>query len=68
MRVATRLTIAALVVLELWLLTGFLPARFWPVKPHDYWQITHPNLEGEFSFLAPYVNGMIGLLAALKQP
>jgi hypothetical protein len=57
-RIMRRVLLVALVLLELWLLTGFLPERWqekmysrmhdiWPSYWYDYSRVTHPNLDYE---------------------
>lgn len=68
-----RVLLIALVVTELWLLTGFLPQRWqetmhtrlrkvWPSQGYDYSSVTHPNLSTE---LQPYKPFGLALLAVL---
>jgi len=64
-RILRRVLLAALVLAEIWLLTGFLPQRWqekmytrmddiWPSQSYDYSRVTHPNLEYELQPLKPF--------------
>jgi len=64
----------ALVVIELWLLTGFLPQRWqesisarlsavWRSQSYDHSLVTHPDLDWELQPYKPWGMALIGVLA-----
>jgi hypothetical protein len=64
MRTLRQALFALLIVVELWLFTGFLPEK-WQERVyarHDYSRITHPNLEYE---LQPFKSAGLALLSFL---
>ena len=63
-RILLRILLIALVLAELWLLTGFLPQQWqesilarvdklWPSQSNDYSRITHPSLDAELQPFKP---------------
>jgi hypothetical protein len=76
-RIVRRVLLVALVLLELWLLTGFLPERWqekmysriddiWPSHSYDYSRVTHPNLDYELQPLKPYGLALVAVLVVLN--
>ena len=75
-RIGRRVLLVVLVLLELLLLTGFLPERWqkkmysrmdgiWPSHSYDYSRVTHPNLDYELQPLKPYVLALVAVLVVL---
>ena len=76
-RILLRILVTALVVVELWFLTGFLPQQWqenmytqlnkvWPSQSYDYSRITHPNMEGELQRFEPIGTALFALLTVLN--
>jgi hypothetical protein len=76
-RILLRILLTALVVVELWFLTGFLPQQWqenmytqlnkvWPSQSYDYSRITHPNMEGELQRFEPIGTPLFALLTVLN--
>ena len=76
-RIVRRVLLVVLVLLELWLLTGFLPERWqekmysrmhniWPSHSYDYSRVTHPNLDYELQPLKPYGLTLVAVLVILN--
>ena len=76
-RKVRRVLLVTLVLLELWLVTGFLPERWqgkmysrigavWPSHSYDYSRITHPNMEHELQPLESYALVLFAVLAVLN--
>jgi hypothetical protein len=76
-RILLRILLTALVLVELWLLTGFLPQRWqenmytrlnkiWPSQSYDYSRITHPNMEGELQRFEPIGTALLAVSTVLN--
>jgi hypothetical protein len=72
-----RILLVALVLAELWLLTGFLPQRWqenignrvrgvWPSNSYDYSRVTHPNLDTELQPLRPFGVALLAVLVVIN--
>lgn len=71
-KIARNILLVALVIVELWLLTGLLPQQWqesmyaridkiWPSRSPDYSRITHPDLDRE---LQPFKAPALAILAS----
>jgi hypothetical protein len=76
-RTLRRVLLTALVLAELWLLTGFLPQRWqekmytriddiWPSQSYDYSRVTHPNLDYELQPLKTFDGALLVLLVVVN--
>jgi hypothetical protein len=76
-RLLRRLLLIVLVLVELWLLTAFLPnswqewmytrlEKVWPSHSYDYSRVTHPALEQELRPFEPLGMVMLGTLAIIN--
>ena len=72
-----RVLFVILVLVELWLLTGFLPQRWqenmdarlskaWPSHSYDYSRITHPDLDAELRALEPWGTALLAVLVIVN--
>ena len=76
-RILLRVLRIALVVTELWLLTGFLPQRWQenmyarirnvgPSQGYDYSSVTHPNLDTELQPFKPFGFALLAVLLVIN--
>ena len=76
-RIARRALLVILVLLELWIVTVFLPERrqgkmysgihkIWSSRSYDYSRVTHPNMEHELQPLGSYALVLYAVLAVLN--